>query len=114
MKDDELDLQRLFKTLARMARCYGDVPRGRSAGVDRALQLMPFFPEWYTRTHRVRCTRRHLLNLANITMMKLERYRTGNGLSEDRSQLRRLAIEVMDRGVVLTEDDAHDLCCERV
>ena len=114
MNDDERDVQRLFKTLARMARCYGDGPRGRAAGVERALRLLPFFPEYYTRTHQVRCTRRHLLNLANITAMKLERYRTGHGLSEERSHFRQLAIQIMDRGVVLTEDDAHDLCCERV
>jgi hypothetical protein len=59
----EADVQRLFKTVARMARFHSETDCGLAAGIERALDLMPCFPDYYTRVHGVECTNRHLLNL---------------------------------------------------
>lgn len=108
--DPDADIQRLFKTVARMARFHGDKECGLAAGIERAMELMPFFLDHYRRVHGVPCTRRDLLNLAGTTTSRLARYRTGEGLSEPRQAVRLLALEVLDRGVVMTEDEVLELC----
>lgn len=113
-ENPDAHVQRLFKTVARMARFHRDEERGLAAGIERALELMPFFPDYYRRVHGLPCTNRILLNLAGTRTTTLTRYRTGEGLSEDRQAMRSLAIQILDSGVVLVEDDVRDLCRQTV
>ena len=99
----------LFKTLARMARFQGETEIGLAAGIERALALMPFFLDHHRRVSGEPCTNRYLLNLAGTTTSTLTRYRTGEGLSEARQAVRFIAIDVLNRGQVLTEDDVAEL-----
>lgn len=59
----EADMQLLFTTLARMARFDGETDRGLTVGIERALKILPFFPDFYMRVHGKPCTHRDLLNL---------------------------------------------------
>jgi hypothetical protein len=110
---DGADVRRLFKTLARVARFHGESERGLADGIKRALEIMPFFPDHCARVRGEPCTNRYLLNLAGTTSKTLARYRTEDGLSQERRTIRRTAIEILDRGVVLTEDDVAALFRER-
>ena len=105
----DADVRRLFKTVARVARFHGDTERGLADGIQRALELMPFFLDHFARVRGEPCTNGDLLNLAGTTTKTLARYRTGDGLSEPRQAVRLLAIRILDRGTVLTEADVTDL-----
>jgi hypothetical protein len=99
------EVLQVFKTLARMARFHGGGDVGLTEGIRRAEELMPFFRAHFKRLRGERCTTRHLQDMAVTVRPTLARYQSGKGLSADRQALRRLAIDVLDRDVVLTEGD---------
>ena len=69
----DADVRRLFKTVARVARFHGETERGLAAGIRRALELMPFFPDHVTRVRGEACTNRQLFDLAATTTTKPSR-----------------------------------------
>lgn len=97
--------QRFAKSLMRMARYHGGGDIGLTAGIRRGEVLMPFVREHIATVRGETCTDRHLQDLAAASRDTLNSYQTGEGLSSDRQVLRRLAIQVLDRGEVLTEAD---------
>src|SRR5438105_371609 len=103
------DSFRLFKTLARVTRFHGPTDPGLVAGVRRALAIMPFFRDHFARVRGEPCTDQHLFDMAGTVTTTLACYRTGEGLSRPRQQVRRIALEVLDRGVILTEEDVSAL-----
>jgi hypothetical protein len=74
----------MFKNAARSLRFGTGPDAGLRIGVARAIALMPDIGEMY-------CDR-NLLALAGITLEKLERYRTGDGLSQEKARDRIIAL----------------------